>query len=350
MKTKILFLAFYFIGLFAFPQSPTLNMSNSGPQPGDEFHTYYADTAGVNHGVSGANKIWDYSSLVVGSSLNWEPFEAINTYGTPIENSTVAYLFQNSVHYLKVDDSEYAELGYVHYSGPIYMGPDYTMVYSTPLVIYTYPFTYLDHISSNVESNAVIGSVMTKFNRGISTTTADGYGKLILPHATFANVLRVKIIQDFKDSSISAAVPPEISVREFHNEMSLWYDGIHKTPLLKIEEYSYSWADTATHNKNVLVATGLSGINDEYLNDLTFNLYPNPAITQTKLVVNFAQQTEAVFTILTISGLEVMNLKIKKNSPGEYIETLDISSLQRGLYIAKCATKSGNTFKKLLIK
>lgn len=350
MKTKISFLSFYFISLFAFPQSPTLNMWNSGPQPGDEYHTYYADTASIKVGESGANKTWDYSSLVVGTSLNLEHFEEIGTYVAPIENSTVVYDFQSSYHYLKVDDSEYAELGYVHYFGPIYMGAYYTMVYSTPLVIYTYPFTYLDHVSSNVESNTVWGYFQNVFTKRTSTTTADGYGKLILPHATFANVLRIKIIQDFKDSSIYTSVPPKISVVEFHNEMNLWYDGIHKTPVLKIEEYSYVWADTTKHYKNVLVATGLNGINDDNLNDFTFNIYPNPAIMQTKLMVNFANQSEAGFTILTLSGIEVMNLKMEKIGQGEYVKVIDISSLQRGLYIVKCTTKSGNTFRKLLIK
>ena len=349
MKATCTFLALFLVGLVVFPQVPTLTRSNSGPQPGDEFLAYFADTTGVTTGEPGANRTWDFSHLNISSSPGRVYFEPADTYGAPIANATTASHVQNSVYYDLVNDSQYAELGYAFYPGPIYMGPSYTLAYSAPLIRYTYPFTYPGQVSSHYESDAVPGVLMTLYSKGNSTTTADGYGKLILPHATFTGTLRVKIVQDVSDSTIIAGEPPTISVRDSHKEIVLWFDGIHKTPLLQIETNDYVGAGTSVREKRVLVATGLTAT-EESPGDMTFQIYPVPAESQANLVIQCTEKTEAHVAVLTMEGREISTFQTGKLTPGKHFRTIDVSAWNRGLYLVRCTTGSGSSIQKLAVR
>jgi Secretion system C-terminal sorting domain len=344
MKTKILLLLFSFIGFSMFSQSPTLTMLNSGPQPGDVFHSIYADTTGVGFGSPGANQIWDYSNLVLGITTLDEFF--LNVDLNLIPNSTVSCFTEGFLNYLKINASEYSMLAFKDYRGiPIYMQAP-TMIYSVPLRLFTYPFNFSDNFTDLVTGTQSF--IVITYRKGTSSTMADGYGTLLLPTGTFNNVLRVKNIQDLRDSTVMMN-PPGYSFMSTHNEMYLWYDGIHKTPVLKIRKSTKTKNDTTLYTKSILVAEGLNRIKNGHECDITFDLYPNPAVDRTNLAFSFNKRIEADFSILNLTGKEVLNVKAEWYDTGEHTRSIDVSQLPRGLYIIKCETPSGNVFRKMFL-
>ena len=337
-------LLFWFTSLSVLSQSPTLTMLNSGPQPGDVFISYYADTTGVGFGAAGTNQVWDFSNLVVDTLVHYEFYVSPNSSLIPA--ATGAYT-NGGTHftYLNVNESGESILGesdQIPYSVPVY-----SMIYSDPVILLTYPFKYPDSIYNTV-AGIIPPYLESGSRKGTSSTTADGYGILRLPAGIFNNVLRVKIIQDFRDS-ILTGTPPVTSFKITHYEEYHWYDGVHKTPVFEILKSLISVNDTFFSGKAVLLGKGLNGISDGNEIGMTFDLYPNPAINRINLNFNLGKKSFAEFSILTTTGTEVLKDKAVWFDAGQHNRSINVSSLSRGLYLVRCITSYGSTFRKLCL-
>ncbi len=345
MKTKILPVIFVFIGFSCFAQGPILTMLNSGPEPGDILHSINADTTGVLSGPGGENQVWDFSNLVIGTATHDEVYGSVSLGYIKDATVTMGISF---VTYLEVNDAVYSILGDIYTPVP-YMAPTSELLYSLPLVLFTYPLIFSNSFTVPVEGTYEEIGFIDYYRKGTSTTTADGYGTLKVPSGTFKNVLRLKIIQDFRDSVLSISNPPDYSIALTHNEIVYWYDGFHKTPVLNIQQSSYTTNDTTYYTKSVLVGEGVNGINYGQESNVTFDLYPDPAINQVNLTFTLSQKTDIGFSILTMTGKDVLNYKAEKYDPGQSTRSLDVSLLPRGLYMVKLSTSQGNVFRKLLL-
>lgn len=344
MKPIIFILLSLFAGSSAFSQIPTLTMLNTGPIPGDIFTSINADTTGVGFGTDGANQIWDYSNLIIGTDEVVENYYKPDTIKVP--NSTVVCWDESFVWYMKVDQSQYSFLTPVtNTSGmPPYMQVP-ILIYSDPLKILDYPFTFSDNFIDSVAGAEYWGSSGIVYRFGSSSSTADGYGTLRLPSGTYHNVLRIKNIQDLRDSVIFNNPPILLS----HNELYIWYDGIHKTPLLKIQYSTYTKNDTTHYYKSVLMGERINGVNEGNEYQLAFDLYPDPAVDQINLELYFPSTTVVNIAFLSITGNVVKAINNVKFGPGEHHKSVDVSTLPRGLYIIKCESTYGTAFKKMVL-
>jgi len=79
-------------------------------------------------------------------------------------------------------------------------------------------------------------------------------------------------------------------------------------------------------------------------NDNLVSIYPNPASTQLTIEFNYNLETSSAFILYDITGRKVLEQNLSKNS-NKF--TLDISSLQNGVYFYK--TSSDNSIKGKLI-
>jgi hypothetical protein len=324
MKTKILPVIFVFIGFSCFAQGPILTMQNSGPEPGDILSSIYADTTGVVIGSAGENQVWDYSHLVVGTiTLNEVYGSASQGY---IKDATVT-LGSSLRTYFKVNDSVYSVLA-VFYQPVDYMAPLSELIYSQPQVLFTYPFIFSNSFTVPVEGIYYLTGFIDYYRKGTSTSTADGYGTLRVPSGTFKNVLRLKIIQDFRDSVLSNN-PPGYSIALTHNEMAFWYDGFHKTPILQIQQSSYTWDDTTSYTKSVLVGEGVNGINDRMESNVTFGLYPDPACDKITIETSPTLHPRQL-SIMNLNGQELITRQISEPKA-----VIDINSLPSGVYFVQ---------------
>jgi len=100
--------------------------------------------------------------------------------------------------------------------------------------------------------------------------------------------------------------------------------------------YTYAGLDTFTWIKDSGV---ILGINDEEFKS-TFKFYPNPA--QNKVFVEANTLTDALLQIFDINGHEVKNQKIDNT------DSINIDSLQSGVYLFKISSQKGTVTKRIV--
>jgi hypothetical protein len=71
----------------------------------------------------------------------------------------------------------------------------------------------------------------------------------------------------------------------------------------------------------------LTGINSEVINNLGFNVYPNPSSVHINLGKNLPENTEVI--IFNLSGVEVLRKQISNNEP------IEIHELKNGIYFVR---------------
>lgn len=146
----------------------------------------------VNHqspGTKGENVIWDFSKLIVENN-NRVIHNRINDSVLTIFEHETTYKFQHNKDSL------------------LYLGYENSKAKITnilPELVLKYPFQYKDSISSYFYGNGKYSQYLYLISRGISSTSADAYGTILLPDQdTLQNVIRIHnvkyIIQKIADS------------------------------------------------------------------------------------------------------------------------------------------------------
>jgi hypothetical protein len=346
MKTTILLLIFAISGQVAFSQVPVLTLANSGPQPGDVLTYYPADTANVGTGASGAGQHWDYSGLLTGTT----PFsETYVDAGSAVPGANVAWTDPAGTfkQYFSINSSAYSLVAVSAFSPPS-LEPLWTLMYADPQTLLTYPFTYP---GSFTDQHAAFYTLpqSSLFRIGTSSTIADGYGTLVLPAGTFENVLRLKIVIDDRDSIVMTD-PPLPFIEENHVEIFLWFDGIHKTPLLRIRKTAGTANGIVTYHKEVAVAAGLNGVAEVPGTGVVFRLYPDPAATASCAEFTLAAPLTLEFSLVSQAGTTVRTIKKEQFASGKHFVPLDVSGIAPGVYLVKCTSPFGESCRKLVVE
>ena len=331
MKKLIFTYFLLFAALGAFPQGPTLTSSNSAPQPGDSFTRYNADTTGVVPGDPGTGKIWDFSSLVLQTSyLTYNYVDPSTTpYGALFPDATVSYSNDPIYGYYKVTSSEYEIIGLSSSLN--------SWFYSNPEIMFSYPFSYGSNLVDSLYATSFYMGI-NHYRIGTRTTVADGYGTLILPSGRYNNLLRVKVIQNYSDSSSTNVV-------HVYGVTYSWYDGVNKTPALTISTFSNTVGGSTTSIKMVNVSSAVDGVADNKNIQESIVLYPNPANNKVSITLPETWATiENIISVYNTRGL----LMLLKHARDKSIE-LDISTLPVGIYIINI-TGNANILVSKLIK
>lgn len=232
LKTKWLFaLALIFSAeISSFGQSPVINVANS-QAIGDSLIIYRADTSGLSQGPPGAGITWDFSTLdsigviyrytMLPSSTPYPSlYPAANRAERTVSGSSVNYQFYNTQNdsVLTVGTSG----GVI--DSTIYRNPDKSSVF---------PFTYLNSFyDSSIAFSYYNTGNLRNHSYHSRTVTADGYGTLILPNATYSNVLRYKITHYQVDSLFSGS--SFISRTVWNIDEYIWIDQGYRAYLLYV--------------------------------------------------------------------------------------------------------------------
>lgn len=335
-KRNLLFaIALLLSGFSAFSQGPTLTFANSGVVPGDVYTAYNADTS-AQPGTSGDNQTWNFATLSINPVATSLPYVAPSAtpYPSAFPAATAATNKGEPYTYYKVNSSEFSILGY-HVLTP----SNDTIKYTDPQKLFNYPFSFQNTFTDNFLSAVFVQGINT-VRKGVSTTTADGLGTLILPSGSYSNILRVKIIQDYVDSNLYTKFYT-------HIETYSWYDGSHKNPVFKIEKKTSTMGG---NYKNVLVSSDVYvGIDNAEKNNQQLSVFPNPATDNITIMLDPKEQSLLQIAVFDMQGKMIKDFGGPGLLCGNNQLALDVADIPGGIYFVNIKTNSGCCNKKIVL-
>lgn len=196
---------------------------------------------------------------------------------------------------------------------------------------YKYPLTYNDSFVDSWQAMYVNG--IPYYRKGTDSVKADGWGTLKTPAGTFANVLRLKRIQTYKDSA-PGITPVVISYKATEYT---WHDTAHKdflywTMTLNITPPTGS---PTTMNYARYTANQMVAVPETNKGALAWTVRPNPAKGKLRIDLPLQQPTDISFTLYDMTGRAVSIIPQRTVAAGSNKLDLDVSSLAPGVYILR---------------
>ena len=134
----------------------------------------------------------------------------------------------------------------------------------------------------------------------------------------------------------------------YHTVTYMWYDCIHKTPVLEISTSDITGFTTG-HSKSVLVGSFVSGIEDVTAK-LNLEVYPNPAHGEVHISFNPHHASDLMINVYNSAGVLVKNEGHDNLSPMETKETLDLSALSKGIYMIEVVAGEARTTRRIVVE
>jgi hypothetical protein len=264
----------------------------------------------VNEGPTGANQTWDISDSQFLADASYEVVSALDV---PCHNDYPEALQAIGVgggyDMLAVVDNEVLSYGITQTPG---MAGFY---YSNPQTKMSFPMSYNDTWSDTFNGTDPNGTMRT----GNSTATYDGYGTLITPYGTYANVIRLHAHIYTFDITTDAECPADL-------DYYFWYGADYRYPL------AVTWSGTGvcglTSGSEYL--SGIQTSTKELNETSSVSAYPNPFTDQLS-ISNEKNWSNATIVLLDVCGHEV--LRVKNQNGKQFI--LDTSSLTSGIYVIR---------------
>jgi Secretion system C-terminal sorting domain len=182
---KITFVSALLLSFICFAQ-PVLNASDFGASYSAT--TSVADNTGLTPGLSGANRVWDFSSIslsplgtVTKVAVSTAPFAS--TFPTANYCNTFNYFGSTGYEIDKISSTSFEVLGIIN-SGLVESNFN-----ANSVKVLQFPFTF----------NTTFTDTYQELNDSAPTTivvTYDAYGTLIMPYGTFTNVIRRKLVEN----------------------------------------------------------------------------------------------------------------------------------------------------------
>lgn len=315
---------------------------NDMPVPGDTFRIHTAVEFLGDPSLTGANYVWDFSTL---ASLSERVDSFLDPGDTPLiyqlifnsifnpEKASVALeMFEapNLVQGIEITDAiEFFRNSTAYYArvgmGVTLSGIQMPIQYSSPEEIYQFPLDYLDSFTDNSSfdiSVPTFGFFAEEISR---ETSVDGWGTLKLPMGDF-EVLRVKSLVTRADSlyidatSMGFALPP-ITTTEYH-----WLGKETGLPLLQIN--STLLAASTIYYQDTATPSAIA-INEKEENSINARLFPNPTLGLVNLAYNIETNSMVKIDLLDEKGSLITQLENREQLPGQY--NLQISGDEHGL-------------------
>jgi hypothetical protein len=299
MKKKYLFILIIIItSSFTYSQ-PILNAS-------DFAATYHADVfdgdiTGLSEGNSGANQLWDFSSvpLTYKYSITKIPIESA-PFANNFSSANFCWKFVSPTYtnyqFYKLDNSTFEFMANVSDQSITY---DYT---PNPLTVFTFPYVF-DTFMSDTYQEAGNSNIF------VYPSHYDAYGTLITPYGTFNNVIRQKYL-------------------DFYS----WY---HVDPFYIIASGDFS----ENHIISFYQTTTLSLNN--HINDRKITLYPNP--TTSSLNIKLPDNSSIDNIIITDLTGKTVQEEIQNSN------LVNVVNLVEGIYILQVFS-SGSKFESKFVK
>jgi len=366
MKAITLFLAV--ICGCALPVFGQINASHNQLRAGDVLIKQQVEF--VNPGKAGANQLWNFSKL---KTINDEymleyalpPLEGDSMYimgdrrykkDDVKENELIVGTEHNTLYYYRQKADSLLQTGHEN--------PSVILDYTSPLAILHFPLDYGQSISSAYQSKGLYSGTVEIATRGTVTTTADAYGKMLLPSGdTLDLVLRVKTLQTIFDVPKDTA---ETGNAGKQLEIYRWYSKGYRYPVFETirdlnladssvifstafffppQDHLYLENDSANlalldqlwdMDKKTIDEPNAQHSETANLKDImTCKLYPNPVHSILNLEYELKQDANVGFQLFTINGVLLKTISPKKHIKGNYHETMDCSSLSAKDYVLR---------------
>jgi hypothetical protein len=325
--------------LFAFTNQATFSQSitASGINPviGDVFT--YKSTAFFNAGSSGSGQTWSFPGLT-GTT---ETLTAVSVASTPFASSfptaTLAEKQGNGSAYLFYANTSSAQVTRGYAAGII------QIVYSNPEEMLHFPFSfgnsYTDYFLATFNSG---GSNYTR--RGSTTVTADAIGTLTTPAGTFTNVLRVRIFQNYQDST---NISGSSIIINYTNTEYFWYkDGYHY-PLAT--SYTFVSSGSPSTGGSYFIPSTI-GIDENSEFESNLRIFPNPVESELTVSLNMETPKTLHVSLMNLLGEKVMELDSDPIAGSEKVVKLQLDNLRSGIYIANVSSGNLTTTRKIVVE
>jgi hypothetical protein len=325
---------FLFLCLKALAQ-PVLTGSNINFSVGQSFllHTY--NLASFSPGASGANVTWNFANIGNTANATMTMVTPSSTpFGAQFTAANVAYSVTGVTgnQYFLADNNELSQCGATNGTSAI--------VYQNREQILSYPCNFNSTGTDNFSS--VFQSAGYTYHRsGTSSFTADGYGTLIMPYGTVNNVMRVRFIEDYQDSTNISGFP---FIIPYHNDEYMWFKpGVHSFILV----FYTLTANGSPVQAGFYLDQVSVGVSDPSSALTGYMIYPNPS--SDKLFINYdvKENTKVEVRLLNLMGQVVKTIADESRQPGTYTEETEVSNLAKGNYIVQI-TEGGQSSKKII--
>lgn len=362
--------------LFILPCYGQLNTQYNHLRAGDVLIKQQVEFA--DPGQPGGNKFWDFSKV---KTLN---DEYTLTYSLPpllndsvyimgdmyflkegvLENELVVGTEHNTMYYYRLSGDSLLQLGHEN--------PTIKLEYTAPMTLMNFPLNYGQRVVSDYRSKGLYCSTVDMQSQGQMITSADAYGKMILPSGdTLSPVLRVRTIQTILDKSPYTQSPENTDTISGSQDQGIqletcrWYSKGYRYPVFETVR-STKLADNSeifstafffppqdhlyldTDPDNLALQDELWDM-DKKDNDpddpatktvtledmMTCKIYPNPVESQMDLEYDLKQDAKVSFELYSIEGLPIRKIKSQHKSKGTYTETIDCSALRPNNYILR---------------
>jgi len=321
----------------------------------------------VNPGKAGADQLWNFSKLkTVNDEYTLEyalpPLEGDSVYilgdrhykkEEMKENELIVGIEHNTMYYYHQTADSLLQTGHEN--------PSVVLAYTSPLAILRYPLNYGEHISTDYQSKGLYSGTVDIATQGTVTTTADAYGKMLLPSGdTLDLVLRVKILQTIFD------IPKEAGNAGKQLETYRWYSKGYRYPVFETIR-NLNLADSSvifstafffppqdhlyleTDSANLALLEQLWDLDKLNIDDtnsqqpesvtlsdiMTCKIYPNPVNSILNLEYELKQDAKVSFRLFTLQGIPMKTISPKKKTKGVYRETIDCSALPAKDYVLR---------------
>lgn len=201
------------------------------------------------------------------------------------------------------------------------------MSFSNPEDLLRFPMTYLTSYTDAWSVNYNSGGMMM-YRTGTTTITADGYGTLIVPSGTYTNVMRIHMVQTYKDSADFGGTPYIIN---YSNDEYLWQNNSSHISLAATFTFT---TGTTVFSQGFYKGTpvGIDEI-DGVLNG--FQLFPNPASDKINIGFNLIETSGYCMKVYNSLGQIVLPIVFENDSFGSTNIELDVTGLPAGIYFTE---------------
>ena len=313
----------------------TLTKAFNEPVLGDVNTKQIYDSAGIVPKTTGANKMWDFSSFTMNSSVEVSDF--ISTSSTPNGSSYSNATFvedygSGNYSYMKVDPISYQLLGIETPSYKLNFTSNTAVEFVWPIAM---GYTHTDAFSGTANANNMNGTVS-----GNISTVASGTGTLIIPGgATFTGVLQIKMTLVANASFLLGFATANIRLVEYS-----YYEASRKFPLLTVMYTNVSGAATSK-SAGIKFNAAIVGIND--LNfDASFTIFPNPAKDGVNVKLHNASNARCMIEIINPLGQIVQSTNLGTDT--EISKDISISDLPSGIYFVRTTLGDKASVRKLI--
>ncbi|MFO7721826.1 MAG: T9SS type A sorting domain-containing protein [Bacteroidales bacterium] len=307
--------------------------------------------SGLNFAQTGTNHSWDFSSLTHASQDVDTFVGVISTpiyyYPSFITNASIArkgesfnmgtFSLTNVYYFYKETNTYFSQVGFAAQLNGIPL----PTLYSAPDYQYRFPLDYGNTDSCNFGYNISIPALFNYNNQSKRVNQADGWGTITTPFGSF-QALRVKSVITARDSissdSLPFPIPPTTTVTTEYK----WLAHGHRMPILTATIRGIGQVNV-TYLDHYHPATGVNEISSHPR--LVSGIFPNPAHTTVRVeMMPFKEMEPVSVDILTLTGSRVFATTMQGSG------TIDVSSLQRGVYLIRVTDNRNWTEQVRMIK